>query len=148
MSRRVQYRIVNPGLKPKGKFSSGFGTLYDTQPNADSIPIPFPTDDVIGNDDSSFADEDDDPYNAATGILAHAIGEISSHDTPTTWIPEAGSSNGDTLEEYDYFGEFARLEIGSRWYRVSDFLDWKFVTKLKMQSNQWTNNGCTTVTGN
>ena len=148
VSRRVKYRIVNPGLKPKGKFSSGFGSLYDGQPQADSIAVQFPTDTVIGNDDSGFGDEENHPYSAATGSIPHGVGEISSFDGPSIWIPEAGSSNGHTLEEHDLFGEFARLNIGSNWYRISSFVDWKTVAKLSMQNGQWSDGGCSTSTGN
>jgi len=148
VSRRAKYRIVNSDSKPKGKFSSGFGTIYDGQPQADSIAVDFPTDPVVGNDDSSFNDEENNPYSAATGIFAHGVGEVVSRDKPSIWIPEAGSTNGNTLEEYDLFGEFLRFEVGKKWYRASDYFDWKLVSKLSMQGGKWIDSGCLTTKGN
>jgi hypothetical protein len=149
VSRRIKIRILNPNLKPKSKFSSGFGTIYDGQPQADSIAVDFPADPVVGNDDSGFsADEENDPYSAATGTLAHGKGEVTSLDLPTLWTPEAGSADTHTLEQQVLFGEFLRLEVGSKWYRASDYFDWKTVAKLTMQAGQWNNSGCSTTTGN
>jgi hypothetical protein len=148
ISLRCQFRVVNPNLKSKGKFSSEFGTMFDEQPQADSFAFKFPNDPVVGNDDSGYSDEENDPYAAATGTIPHGIGEISSLDGQTIWIPEAGSSNGHIIEVYDLFGEFARLNVGPKWYRISSFVDWKSVAKFSMQNSQWTNGGCLTSTGN
>lgn len=149
MSRRALDHILNPNLIPKGKLSSGFGSLYDGQPKADSNGADFPADDVVGNDDAGFTDEDNNPYAAkAGGDLAHAVGEITSLDNPTIWIPEAGAANGNTFQEEAKFGEFARVNIGSKWYRVSDFLDWNLTAKVKMAGGVWTDNGSATGPGN
>lgn len=148
VARRVEERILNPGLKPQGKFAAGSGSIYNSQPSADSIAVPLPSNPVIGNDDSDVSDEDNAPYSVSTTeYLEHAIGQITSRDRPNIWMPEVGSSDGDTIEERCNFSEFARLEIGEKWYRISDYLDWRFVLKVKMVSGEWTNDGCETAEG-
>ena len=149
VSRRAQYRILNPNLIPKGKFSKGFGTIYDGQPQADSIAVDFPADTVVGNDDSGVSDENNDPYNDSKDAeLGHAKGEVTSIDWPSIWMPEAGAANGFTYEERDFFGEFLRVELNAHWYRASDFLNWKIVMKVQFQGGQWVDNGSATGPGN
>ena len=41
------------------------------------------------------------------------------------------------LKEDDLFGEFARLQIGSKWYLISDFLNWREILKVKFDTGHW-----------
>jgi len=134
-SRQIRAKILNPHLYTKAQLPSVPGHLFDGQPAAVDIPEDYPTDDVIGNDDSHPGDEDNDPYNAPDkGILRGS-------DDPTTSMIHSTGSNNDTFERRYHFREFARLKLGNKWYRISSFVLWKAHYKYKRVSGQWTDNG-------
>lgn len=67
----------------------------------------------------------------------HAIGEITSTDLPSHLMRDSTGSNGDTFEIRYQFGEFSRLLIGNKWYRVSDYIDWRAHYKMKREAGAW-----------
>ncbi|MCE0499138.1 MAG: hypothetical protein LV481_14450 [Methylacidiphilales bacterium] len=148
VSRRYSFPISNPASIPRGKFTSGFGTIYSQAiPSGNAVSLP--SNPLIGNDDASTADEDDNPYAACTTTnLTHAIGQITSLDRPTLWMPNAGGSEGNTLEQSFLMQEFVRVQIGSSWYVISDPLLWKEVENLTFHSGQWQDNGSLLGAGN
>jgi hypothetical protein len=152
VSRRVQYRFRNPNLIPYNKLTANYGVLYDGQPIPDRVSVPFPSSAVIGNDDPKVLGEENNPYDpyrsAQNEFIEHDIGELASFDTPSLALPNSGGQEGFTFEEEDLFQEFARLQIGSNWYVISDPLPWKMIMKIKFQQGQWNDNGSTTGLGN
>jgi hypothetical protein len=50
-------------------------------------------------------------------------------------------ADGDTFEVRRQFGEFSRLLIGPKWYRVSGFLEWRTHYKLKRVGGLWVDDG-------
>ncbi|MCZ7591947.1 MAG: hypothetical protein M5U15_07225 [Kiritimatiellae bacterium] len=101
--------------------------------DADWLPPPcwytdiltYPASDVVGNDDASTGDEDDDPYTASD------TKKLKSTDQPTSGAKHTAANLNDTLELRLHFREFARLELDSVWYRMSDFFEWRFHQNLK-----------------
>lgn len=144
VSRRVSVHILNPNLIAHGKFSDGYGSLYNNQPKADDMAVDFPSNDVVGNDDTAYADEANDPY-SGTDV---DVGNVASLDRPSLAMPYAGASEGNTLNQKLLFGEFLRLEIADKWYRVSDFLQWKMIMSVKFQGGAWVNDGSSSGPGN
>jgi hypothetical protein len=142
VSRRIRSKILNPALYPKGKLVAVPGILWDAQPKAEDTPATFPSDTVIGNDDPRIVDESNDPYNSC-GIsrLAHGIGEITSYDSPSFSMRHSIGSDGDTFEVRRHFGEFSRLLIGPKWYRISGFFEWRAHYKLKREGGLWVDDG-------
>jgi hypothetical protein len=129
---------------PKNDFLDGMNSLYSTQPAADSIPVPFPSDPCAGNDDVAVNDESNDPYSAsAHAIPHHGIGPVTSYDAPSASTSTFSGASGRTYEEIMSFREFLRLQLPSGWFRVSDDLDWGSTLKIKCDPNSstWRNNG-------
>lgn len=160
VSRRMKIRVVNPSGIPATAFSSGYENVFSGQPNSDSEPVKFPADLVVGNDDDGDgSDERTNPYmpepdravypgeTPTYNEIGHQnIGVITSVDTPEIWLPElqgespaTWGSEGSTFEEYDDFEEFARLQIGKRWYVVSDPVPWTHYGKFKKINGKWEN---------
>jgi Bacterial TSP3 repeat len=103
----------------------------------DPVAVPFPSDDVEGNDDPLAQDEQANPYQAyATPApdaetLDHAVGELTSLDTPRKFILHKWGQPGDRFSEETNFREFARLQLwdgqrtsGRFWFRISDLKAW------------------------
>jgi hypothetical protein len=143
VSRRIRIKSLNPKLYPKGQLSAVKGSLWDAQPVAVDTPASFPADTLIGNDDATWAeDEDNNPYVAwPYSPFAHAIGEISSSDAPNSLLQNSTGADGDTFEVRYHFGEFSRLLIGGKWYRISEFLDWRAHYKMKRNGGVWADDG-------
>ena len=80
--------------------------------------------------------------------LSHAIGEVTSADRPSAWMADVGGAENNTMEIRYFFGEFLRLELGTKWYRVSDFVDWKLIAKYRFTGGAFVNNGSVTGPGN
>ncbi len=149
VSRQIQIRILNPNLIPYGKFPAVYGSIFDGQPQADSVAVHYPSSPLIGNDDSGTTDETFDPYGTnSTPRFAHGIGEITSYDLPTSSISNAAGMQGFTYQEIDLFKEFARLQIGTDWYVISDPFFWNFIMKLRFENGAWVNDGSNTGLGN
>jgi hypothetical protein len=78
--------------------------------------IAFPANPLVGNDDASTNDENNDPYtNPAT---------LTSIDQPKRTFYLQGGNVGDTYENLSDFQEFARLELDSTWYLISGPESW------------------------
>ena len=124
-SRQVRWNILNPDGLDLSKVINWFFYFYTSYPN-------YPTDDVCGNDDMVVVTgwEDNDPY--------------AEPYTKCVWFADNPSQNsrhrvgegdvGDTWEKRIHFRSFARLNIGGRWYRISDWYLWKMHCKFKMQN--------------
>ena len=53
-----------------------------------------------------------------------------------------GGTAGDAIEWDLEMREFVRLQIGSKWYRISPFFPWKHVGKMKKNpNNEWIDDG-------
>jgi len=147
VSRQMQIRIKNPDSIPHDDFLSGFNSLYDGQPKNDSTPVAFPGNPVVGNDDVFPEWKNNNPYQqfAEPGHepLHHDIGSITSADGPFSVMSSISAAPGRTYEETDSFREFARLQLPSGWFRISENLEWNIALKIKcdQNSNQWTDDG-------
>lgn len=123
-TRQIMQNLLNPdGLN----FSNFPGSInfYTTYPN-------YPSDPTCGNDDLSTADlpsgEDNDPYNAAY------IGAVYGPDEAGQPAPHAEGNLGDTFEIRCHFDAFARVLLGSKWYRISGGDPWRIHFKFKKQN--------------
>ena len=85
----------------------------------------YPVNDVVGNDDTGTGDEDNDPYTAPE------LKKLESIDQPVSGARHSSANLNDTLELRVHFREFTRLELDSKWYRISDFFEWRFHQHLK-----------------
>lgn len=63
-------------------------------------------------------------------------------------MPDARGATNNTFEQDFLPQEFARAQIGSAWYLISDPVSWKVVEKLTFQGGQWQDNGSTLGAGN
>ena len=105
MSRRIAIRAETNANNPALNLAC--------QDNVDN----FPADPVIGNDDIGTVDEDNDPYTNG--------GTLRSSDNPKRGFSLEGGNVGDTYMSRLWFQEFARLQIGNRWFFISDPLLWR-----------------------
>ena len=72
-------------------------------------------------------------------------GILKSADGPTfPVVRDAGGHQGDTIEWRFQFGEFLRLQIGNKWFRVSNFVDWRYHAKMMHNGQTWQENGSVT----
>lgn len=102
------------------------GTLYDNLPNANLIQVPYPGNDIEGNDDSGNTVEDDDPYGAPN------VGKLTDHDPPNQpFVLDRATPVGSTIEYRLQFREFVRLEIDGTWHRVSGNFLWRLHSKME-----------------
>jgi len=89
-------------------------------------PDHYPTDPVEGND-STPANQD--PY-----FPGGTPGFLLDEDGPREMVKTNAGAVGDVFESKWHFGEFARLDIGAKWYRISDYSLWRLHSKLKKVS--------------
>ena len=142
VSRHIKAKVINPHLYGPTDLDEVPGTLWNNQTVASDIPVSFPSDDRIGNDDTSTGDEDNDPYSASSKLNnTHAVGEITSTDAPNQLMRHSTGADGDSFELRYHFREFSRILIGDEWYRCSDFLEWRAHFTLKRQNGTWANDG-------
>ncbi len=119
-SRQVRQKVLNPdGLD----FTRWPGDIkyYTTYAN-------YPSDGVCGNDDQATADEDNDPYNAPDQ------GKLVGEDEPAQPAPHSEGDLDNTCEFRCHFRGFARLELGSNWYRISEWYLWRVHLKFRKQN--------------
>jgi hypothetical protein len=87
--------------------------------------IDYPTDDLEGNDDRINAqDEDSNPYSEDAG----QIGELMQVDGPRRVFygnELYGLPNTIQVHSQWWFKEFARVQIGGKWYRCSNLEPWR-----------------------
>jgi len=155
VSRQMEAHILNPNLIPKNDFMDSCHDLYSTQTNADSVPIAFPNDPLLGNDDLGYFAQDNNPYSPwhdpSKPIVDHEIGFIASADGPSVWMTDIAAASGRTYRQTDSFREFARLQLPSKWFRISENIEWSTTLKIEYdpasipQNPKWKNNGSTTT---
>ncbi len=141
-SRQLRVRIRNPHSYPPAVLPHVGGHLWDDQPVADSVPEEYPSDNVLGNDDTGTEDseEDNDPYGGN--------GKITAKDAPTMAMPNSTGTDGDVFEIRTHFLEFLRLNIGDAWFRISDDYPWRVHFKFKRENGKWRNDTSTQAQDN
>ncbi len=132
-SRQIRAKILNPRMYTKNEFPILPGKFFDGQPQASHVVVDYPKADNIGNDDTHTGDEHNNPYVANPQFTGSEVGKIVSHDTPNMSIFAQTGGLGDTLEYKLHYKEFLRLNIGDKWFRVSDFVEWKSDYKFKRE---------------
>jgi hypothetical protein len=94
----------------------------------------WPSDPVVGNDDTTVDDpETNDPY--------ANMGKLTGTDDPLYAPLHEEGANGDTLEIRFHCREFTRLEINGKWYRISDDFLWRAHFKFIKAMGKWGDNG-------
>ena len=125
--------------------------IYDTTAN-DPIEIhqrlDYPSNELEGNDDAGvFSDEDNNPY-PQSGVFdppgAGADGTLRSTDSPSDWFydtkdynNQAPGENGDTVRRHFQAREFVRVQLGDKWYRCSDWGNWRLHYNAKRLNDEW-----------
>jgi hypothetical protein len=114
MSRR---KTIRAGV------TDGNGNDHAWKPLTADPFMNYPTDPIVGNDDASAADEDNNPYDPAhlgkIMVTDHVIRESA------TSMPMEDGYVGDFYTSKVWFKDFARLRLGGTWYLVSDPLLWR-----------------------
>ncbi|NBB81640.1 MAG: hypothetical protein GVY36_19730 [Verrucomicrobia bacterium] len=85
--------------------------------------ISFPSDPLVGNDDSFPFPANNNPYNT-NGVLGGA-------DEPSRGFAVQGGVVGSTYENDTSFEEFARVEINGKWYLLLEGDPWGVKFKFK-----------------
>jgi outer membrane protein OmpA-like peptidoglycan-associated protein len=136
-SRQVRVRVLNPRLYPVPQLPpiDPLGHMWNGQPIANTIPENYPANNALGNDDSNTCDETNNPY--------ENCGLVTSIDNPTIPMRNATGADGDTFELRIHFREFLRVNLGTTWYRASDFSLWRFHPRFRRAGGVWTNNAST-----
>lgn len=127
ISRQMRLRILSPAIAT-ADFSAVPGTLYNGLPAANLIVQDYPAVDTEGNDDNGPNREDTDPYTDPD------VGHLTDTDPPgLPMLVDRAGVPGDTVEVRVQLREFVRLQIGTRWYRTSDFAqgEWRHHGRLK-----------------
>jgi hypothetical protein len=103
------------------------GKIHATTPNpaADHFPMNL----LEGND---YTSREQKPYD-------DTLGKLVDDDAPGTFVKTSAGAVGNTLEVRYQFGAFTRLQIGKKWYRISDRKAWRYHGKLKKVNEQTVN---------
>ena len=171
MSRQVRARVKSPQLHWRNWNVRPQKTWQNLNlPKANVVFVKFPASEVEGNDDPfvGAGAQDNNPYSAQEQDLSvipkpnqavpkAKVGEMTSIDSPfgplvpnsPNLVAPAGQNqtipNGWTVELHMQFIEFVRLQIGSKWYLISDQTggQWRFQAKLKYDAAKkiWVDNG-------
>jgi hypothetical protein len=106
--------------------------------------LDYPGDIAVGNDDPSTTGEVR-PYDPP-GITA----KMTDFDTPYIVIPHSrGSATPNaTVSQTAQFRQFARAELGARWYKCSDYVLSELHLKAKRENGKWIDDGSTFLLGN
>ena len=87
-----------------------------------------------GNDDAGVSDdESDEPYAAPFGT----VGKLYIEDIPSTYFSDLTGNDNDEKSYKMWCRDFARLQIGLKWYRVSAYAEWRFYGFLKKVNGKW-----------
>lgn len=126
-TRRVRQRILNPnGVAWDPGTPVRFRTTY----------LNFPSDPIVGNDDTHEGDpEDNNPYT----MPGHRI--LTGSDEPTDGLNHTQGNNGDSVEIRFHCQEFARLELDGNWYQISSDYLWKIHWNWNKTAGSWADNG-------
>ena len=116
--------------------------------NADNYPMDrpimtYPANGVEGNDDTSVcADEDSNPYDDGPNLGTR--GTLRSYDQTRLTLVDgtdhsgnAPGEDGDTYRRRFHCREFARVQLGTTWYRCSDFGLWRWHMNAMWHNGQW-----------
>lgn len=113
------------------------------QQNYPSV-LSYPVDPIEGNDDPSQIGETP-PYlpQGSTGVMLDL-------DDPSLTLPYSlGSASPQaTITESAQFTEFARAQIGSKWYKCSDYFLSELLFKAKRENGKWIDNSSSFTLGN
>ncbi len=134
----------NPHLYQKDHLPQTQGTILDGHPIAVHVAEDYPpilTHDAVGNDDSTGTFSLNGNQNAGNSPYRSIRQGMWSQDQLNFWMPHQTGNNGDTYEIRNHFGEFARLQIGATWYRISDFFDWRVHFRLRRHGGRWHDDG-------
>jgi outer membrane protein OmpA-like peptidoglycan-associated protein len=131
-SRQVRARVLNPHLYTIADLGGPLGRLWADPPAANSVRENYPANDVQGNDDTSDTDENNSPYCSA--------GVVTGIDAPTMALLNATGADGNTFEIRAHFREFLRVNLGTKWYRASDFSLWRVHFRFRRVAGAWTDN--------
>jgi hypothetical protein len=150
MSRQRRQRVFigNPfKVSPNGDLLEPIEETKANHPVIEDRPMPnYPADEVEGNDDATVgADEDSYPYDAGAGIPGQGTrGTLRSTDTPEVPLLDAldhtgitPGENGDTYRLRNHFREFVRVQLGTTWYRCSDFGLWRWHMNAQLLNGKW-----------
>jgi hypothetical protein len=102
------------------------GKLHATTPNAAADH--FPSNKLEGND---YRSRSQDPYSGGA-----TPGKLVDDDAPRHFVKTAAGAVGDNVEVRYQFGAFSRLQIGTKWYRISDRKPWRFLAKYRKANEQ------------
>ena len=109
-----------------------FDYLPSTERIAPTCPDPdpsssYPINSLEGNDNSSMNHKNGDPYD--TDPTKYAI--LYDEDNPNQpGLKEKKGFKDSKFEERIHFKEFCRLEIGGKWYVISNSLLWRLHIRL------------------
>jgi hypothetical protein len=75
---------------------------------------------------------------------------MTDFDTPYIVIPHSrGSATPNaTVSQTAQFRQFARAELGARWYKCSDYVLSELHLKAKRENGKWIDDGSTFLLGN
>ncbi|TKJ34404.1 MAG: hypothetical protein CEE38_17810 [Planctomycetes bacterium B3_Pla] len=140
MSRQKR-RKVWKGNTEKNPPTTIFLATKNDNDERDRLITNYPTNDAEGNDDTNTSFSDSNPYGAENGA---PIGKLLSYDRPSIGFGDAINYNGgtpaddgDTFKKKLHLREFVRVQLGSEWYRCSDWGKWRFHVNLKRQDGKW-----------
>lgn len=138
LTRQWRERDLAPTITGHDAGFPAKGALYGTLPNGDIIQttcedpttggvnsdVGYPRDEVEGNDEK--------PGNDISPYGGSQYGVLFDDDPPTFGVLySAGGNLGETAEFRSQFREFVRLNIGERWYKVSDYAYARYHAKFK-----------------
>ena len=155
ISRQVRVRIKSPTVGAEG-YADKSGVLVEGLPSANRITVKYPSSPLIGNDDSNTVGEVNDPYfgdqlpDGNPNQFA-VRGDLFSIDQPQfPVIAHQAGINGDKIDWHIQFREFVRVQIGTKWYRISSDDDglWRHRAILEKRGGFWRNAGSVTEANN
>lgn len=142
VSRRMRMKLLNPALVASDVFRPAEFTAV--QPVLEQIVTDFPPADfdAVGNDDTlspshanGAAIQSNNPY-----VTSGKVG-MWNQDRPELPLRNDVGYDGNVIEQRVHFGEFARLQLGNRWQRISEFFPWRIHFRLRRNHGQWEDHG-------
>ncbi len=103
----------------------------------------FPQDIAMGNDDPNMGTELM-PYQGDFG----SQGVMTDIDSPLYFLKHERGLPNSTFSLHAQFRQYARVQIGRKWFRCSDLKLSDLKLKFKKTNGKWSNDGSTFVTGN